>query len=321
MVDGVKIFMALADPEIRENEINSFRRFNRFYTREIGTLEEGLLDSKYSLTEARVLYELATRGDVTAGEIARELALDPGYLSRILKKFESDGLLRRRASPEDARQTILTMTRRGKEEFSDLNQRSDRQARNLLEHVPASKLRDLLDAMRNIEETLSPAAERSPFILRNHRPGDMGWVVHRQAVLYAEEYGWDESYEALAARVVADFVEQFDSRRDRCWIAERGGVPLGCIFLVHHPDSEETARLRLLHVEKNARGLGLGKALVAECIRFARAAGYKKVTLWTQSILAAAHHIYQQAGFKLISEQPHHSFGADLIAQTWELDL
>lgn len=313
--------MASADPEINETGITSLRRFNRFYTREIGTLQEGLLGSKYSLTEARVLYELATRTEATAGEIARDLTLDPGYLSRILKKFESDGLLRRRVSPADARQTILTMTQRGKEEFSDLDQRSDRQARDLLERVPASKLADLLNAMRNIEETLTPSTEGAPFILRNHRPGDMGWVIHRQGVLYAQEYGWDESYEALAARVVADFVEQFDSRRDRCWIAERGCVPLGCIFLVHHPDSEEIARLRLLHVEKNARGLGLGKALVAECIRFARAAGYRKMTLWTQSILATAHHIYRQAGFKLISEQPHHSFGVDLIGQTWELDL
>lgn len=313
--------MALADPAISETGITSLRRFNRFYTREIGTLQESLLGSKYSLTEARVLYELATRTEATAGEIARDLTLDSGYLSRILRKFESEGLLRRRVSPADARQTILTMTRRGKEEFSDLNRRSDRQARDLLERVPASKLPDLLDAMRNIEEALTPAAERAPFILRTHRPGDMGWVVHRQGVLYAQEYGWDERYEALAGRVVADFVDQFDPKRDRCWIAERGGVPLGCIFLVHHPDSEEVARLRLLHVEKNARGLGLGKALVAECIRFARAAGYRKVTLWTQSILPAAQYIYRQAGFTLISEQPHHSFGADLIGQTWELGL
>jgi DNA-binding MarR family transcriptional regulator/GNAT superfamily N-acetyltransferase len=307
--------------EIGESQVASFRRFNRFYTLEIGTLQEGLLDSKYSLTEARVLYELATREEATAGEIARELTLDPGYLSRILRKFESEGLVKRKVSPEDARQAIVTITRRGKEAFSDLNQRSDQQARMILERVPASKLPDLLSAMRKIEETLTPASGRAPFILRNHRPGDMGWVVHRQGVLYAQEYGWNESYEALAARVIADFIEHFDAKRDRCWIAERDGVPLGCIFLVHHPESEETARLRLLHVEKNARGLGLGKALVAECISFARAAGYRKVTLWTQSILTAAHHIYQQAGFRLVSEQPHHSFGADLIAQTWELEL
>jgi DNA-binding MarR family transcriptional regulator/GNAT superfamily N-acetyltransferase len=313
--------MSRPSSEITESQITTFRRFNRFYTREIGTLQEGLLDSKYSLTEARVLYELATREEAMAAEIAKELTLDPGYLSRILRKFESDGLLKRKTSRTDARQAVLAVTRRGKEAFLELNKRSNQQAWEILERVPASKLPELLHAMHTIEHALSPAPGQAPFILRNHRPGDMGWVVHRQGVLYAEEYGWDGSYEALAARVVADFVEQFDARRDRCWIAERDGVPLGCIFLVHHPDSEEIARLRLLHVEKNARGLGLGKALVAECIRFARVAGYRKVTLWTQSILTAAHHIYRQAGFKLVNEQPHHSFGADLIAQTWELDL
>jgi DNA-binding MarR family transcriptional regulator/GNAT superfamily N-acetyltransferase len=307
--------------EISDSQIDALRRFNRFYTREVGTLREGLLDSEYSLSEARVIYELATRGKATAGEITKELDLDAGYLSRILRKLEEAGLLGRKASAEDARQAILTLTRRGKEVFADLNERSNRDARKMLEGVSPTKLPDLLDAMRTIEETLSPAPQNAPFILRNHRPGDMGWVVSRQGVLYAQEYGWDESYEALAARVVADFVEQFDPRRDRCWIAERDGVPLGCIFLVHHPELADTAKLRLLHVEAHARGLGLGKALVGECVRFARTAGYKKITLWTQSILTAAHHIYKQGGFKLVSEEPHHSFGADLVAQTWELNL
>lgn len=306
---------------ISENQITSFRRFNRFYTREIGTLQEGLLDSKYSLTEARVLYELATREQTTAAELANELGLDAGYLSRILKRFELEGLLTRHVSPSDARQSILSASRQGKEVFSDLNERSNRQARSILEGVPGSSLPDLFSAMRTIEDVLSFAPEHSPLILRNHRPGDMGWVVSRQAVLYAQEYGWDETYEALAARVVADFIEQFDGRRDCCWIAERDGISLGCIFLVHHPELEKVGKLRLLHVEKMARGQGLGKVLVSECIRFARAAGYRKVTLWTQSILKAAHHIYGQAGFKLVSEQPHHSFGVDLVAQIWELDL
>ena len=313
--------MPTLDSSITDAQVEAFRRFNRFYTREIGTLGEGLLDSEYSLTEARVLFELATRGEVTAGEIARELALDAGYLSRILRKFEDSGLLKRKASPEDARQAILTVTRRGREVFADLSDRSNRQARSILEDIPDSKLPELLNAMRSIEEALSPGSKLAPFILRNHRPGDMGWVVYRQGVLYAQEYGWDESYEALAARVVADFVEQYDPKRDHCWIAERDGVPLGCIFLVHHPELQDTAKLRLLHVEAHARGLGLGKALVGECVRFARAAGYRKVTLWTQSILTAAHRIYQQAGFKLVREEPHHSFGADLMAQTWELEL
>ncbi|HEX3470797.1 MAG TPA: helix-turn-helix domain-containing GNAT family N-acetyltransferase [Silvibacterium sp.] len=313
--------MLALDSEITDSHITAFRRFNRCYTRKIGTLREGLLDSEFSLTEARVIYELATREELTAGEIVRELDLDAGYLSRILRKLEEVGLLKRKASLEDARQAILTMTRRGREAFADLNERSNRQARSILEAVPASKLPELLHAMRTMEEILSPAPERAPYILRNHRPGDMGWVVYRQGVLYAQEYGWDETYEALASRVVADFVEGYDPGRDRCWIAERDGVPLGCIFLVHHPELTDTAKLRLLHVEAQVRGLGLGKALVGECMRFARAAGYRKVTLWTQSILTAAQHIYRQAGFRLVREEPHHSFGADLIAQTWEREL
>jgi len=313
--------MSPSQTEITDSQIAAFRQFNRFYTREIGTLREGLLDSEFSLAEARVLYELATRGEATAADIAKELALDAGYLSRILKRFEEAGLLKRKASAEDGRQTILTITRHGRETFADLTARSNEQARSILEHVPASALPSLLDAMRTIEKTLSPVPENVRYILRNHRPGDMGWVVSRQSVLYAQEYGWDESYEALAARVVADFLEQYDARRDRCWIAERDGVPLGSIFLVHHPELEGTARLRLLHVEAIARGLGLGKALVGECVRFARTAGYKRVTLWTQSILTTAHRIYRQAGFKLVREEPHNSFSANLIGQTWELDL
>ncbi len=306
---------------IADGQVAAFRQFNRFYTREIGTLREGLLDSEFSLTEARVLYELATRGEPMAADIAKELTLDPGYLSRILRRFEDGGLVKRKVSSGDARQAILIITRHGRDNFADLNERSNRQARSILEQVPATRLPDLLNAMRTIEDTLSPPPERVPFVLRNHRPGDMGWVIYRQGVLYAQEYGWDETYEALAARVVTDFLEQYDARRDRCWIAERDGVPLGCIFLVHHPELVETAKLRLLHVEAIARGLGLGKALVGECLRFAKAAGYKRVTLWTQSILTAAHHIYRQTGFRLVREEPHHSFGVDLVGQTWELEL
>ena len=313
--------MSPSQTEIADNQVAAFRQFNRFYTREIGTLREGLLDSEFSLTEARVLYELATHGEATASDIAKELTLDAGYLSRLLKRFEDAGLLKRKVSEGDGRQTILTITRHGRDSFADLNERSNRQARNILEQVPGSRLPDLLNAMRTIEDSLSLTPERVPFVLRNHRPGDMGWVIYRQGVLYAQEYGWDETYEALAARVVADFLEHYDARQDRCWIAERDGVPLGCIFLVHHPELVETAKLRLLHVEAMARGLGLGKALVEECLRFAKAAGYKRVTLWTQSILTEAHHIYRQAGFRLVREEPHHSFGVDLVGQTWELEL
>ena len=313
--------MQNAQTEIAASQVDAFRRFNRLYTREIGTLGEGLLGSEYSLTEVRVLYELAHRGESVATEIAKELALDAGYLSRILRKFEETGLLKRVASPADARQSWLSLTRRGKSVFNGLSKRSDHQAREILQTLPPSKRTELLHAMRTIEEAFSQFPEKSPYILRGHHPGDMGWTVHRHGVLYAQEYGWDEGFEALVAQIVADFIDKYDPRRDRCWIAERDGIPLGSIFLVHHPQHLDTAKLRLLLIEPSARGLGLGKALVVECVQFARSAGYRKITLWTQSILTAAHHIYQQAGFKLLHEEPHHSFGHDLIGQTWELTL
>jgi GNAT superfamily N-acetyltransferase len=221
----------------------------------------------------------------------------------------------------DARQSTLTLTKRGKEVFADLNERSSLQARGVLERVPPARLPELLNAMRTIEETLGDLSSDAPYVLRGHRPGDMGWIVSREGIAYVQEYGWDETFEALVARIVGDFLENYDARRDRCWIAERDGVPLGHVFLVHHPEEADTAKLRLLLVERAARGLGLGKALVGECVRFARSVGYRKVTLWTQSILTAAHHIYRQAGFELVREVPHHSFGKDLIGQTWELML
>lgn len=307
--------------EVPPSQIAAFRRFNRFYTREIGTLARGLLGSEYSLTEVRVLYELAHRKNPAAGEIAKELALDAGYLSRILRKFEHSGLLKRTASSRDARQASLALTNRGKTAFKGLNQRSDNQAREILKDIPPSKRAELFFAVQTIESAFAPAPEKTPYIVRHHRPGDIGWVIQRHGALYAQEYGWDETFEALVARITADFIDQFDPRRNRCWIAERDGIPLGCIFLVHHPEKPDTAKLRLLLVEPSARGLGLGKALVTECVRFARSAGYRKITLWTQSILSAAHNIYQQAGFRLIHEEPHHSFGHDLIGQTWELTL
>jgi DNA-binding MarR family transcriptional regulator/GNAT superfamily N-acetyltransferase len=313
--------MAVSASGIMDSQVAALRQFNRFYTREIGTLREGLLGSDYSLAEARVLYELATRGECIAGDIARDLALDAGYLSRILRKFKNSGLLHSKVSRGDARQSTLTLTKRGKEVFADLNERSSLQARGVLERVSPARLPELLNAMRTIEETLGDLSSDAPYVLRGHRPGDMGWIVSREGVAYVQEYGWDETFEALVARIVGDFLENYDARRDRCWIAERDGVPLGHVFLVHHPEEANTAKLRLLLVERAARGLGLGKALVGECVRFARSAGYRKVTLWTQSILTAAHHIYRQAGFELVREVPHHSFGKDLIGQTWELML
>jgi DNA-binding MarR family transcriptional regulator/GNAT superfamily N-acetyltransferase len=317
-----------------DDEVAAFRRFNRLYTHFIGTLQEGLLDTPYTLSEARVLYELATRRQPLAKEIAQELSMDAGYLSRMLSKFHEAGLLKRAASSQDGRQTTLGLTQKGRAAFRVLNIRSDWQAQSILGDLAPGPRRDLICSMRTIETLLHSKTEAQdeghavPFTLRQHRPGDMGWVVHREGALYAQEYGWDQRFEALAARVVADFIDRFDPTCERCWIAERDGQSLqpnnqslGHIFLVKHPEQPGVAKLRLLLVEPSARGMGLGHALVAECVRFAREAGYQKITLWTQSILTAAHRIYQHAGFRLVHEEPHHSFGKDLVAQTWELDL
>ena len=314
--------MATAPASEIDQAIAGFRSFNRFYTRFVGLLDEELIKSGFSLTEARVLFELATSDGRGATEIASELGLDPGYLSRILRKLDDAGLLDRLPSSADARYSILRLTRKGKNAFAELNRRSSTQAREILDKLTPANRTQLIRSMHQVEAVLGPqTSDTAAFILRQHRPGDMGWVVQRQSVLYVEEYGWTSEYEALAARIVADFVDHFDAARERCWIAERFGEPLGCVFLVRHPELKDVAKLRLLHVERAARGMGLGRALVAECLQFARAASYKKVTLWTQSILHAAHKIYQDAGFRLILEEPHHSFGKDLIGQTWELDL
>jgi DNA-binding MarR family transcriptional regulator/GNAT superfamily N-acetyltransferase len=303
-------------------QIADFRRFNRMYTRFIGTLDEGLLRTEYSLAEARVLYELATREAPQAKAIAEALALDPGYLSRILAKFEQSGLLKRRESTLDSRCADLSLTRKGKAAFERLNGLSDRQARSIFEGLSPAGRTTLVSAMNTIQHILSEDAEsRRPYVLRPHRAGDMGWVVHREGAVYAEEYGFDASFEALVARIVADFATNFDPTRERCWIAESGGESVGHVFLVKHPERPDTARLRLLLVESSARGKGLGHALVHECVDFARSAGYRRITLWTQSILSAAHRIYERAGFRLAGEEPHHSFGRDLVGQTWELEL
>jgi DNA-binding MarR family transcriptional regulator/GNAT superfamily N-acetyltransferase len=303
-------------------DIAIFRRFNRMYTRFIGTLNEGLLNSEYSLAEARVLYELATREAPKAGEIADELGVDAGYLSRLLGKFERDGLLKRKASEQDGRYADLTLTARGRSAFKKLNALSEEQAHTVLGDLPPSARMELIDCMRMMEGILTKTdRSRLPYILRPHRVGDMGWIVYREGVGYAEQYGWDGTFEALVARIVDQFVTNFDPSRERCWIAEIDGQNVGHIFLVKHPEEPGTAKLRLLFVEPSARGVGLGDALVKECVRFARTAGYDKVVLWTQSILVGAHRIYERAGFRLISEAPHRSFGKDLVGQTWELML
>jgi len=303
-------------------EIETFRAFSRFYTRLLGTLNEVLLDTKYSLTEARILYEVAATPDLTAATLCERLQLDQGYLSRTLAKLHKSRLIARKAIASDARQTSLNLTRSGHEAFAELNERSNNQVREILEPLSPVARTALLQSMKTIEDTLAPKRTQPRVcVLRTHRPGDMGWVVQRHGVIYHEEYGWDQSFEALVARIAADFIDQYDPTRERCWIAEASGESLGCIFLVKHPEQPDVARLRLLLVEPTARGLGLGAALVRQCGQFAREAGYRKITLWTNSTLSSARRIYEHEGYCLVNESPHHSFGKDLIGQTWELDL
>jgi DNA-binding MarR family transcriptional regulator/N-acetylglutamate synthase-like GNAT family acetyltransferase len=303
-----------------DRRVGEVRHFNRFWTRQIGVLREGYLESPFSLTEVRVLYELAHREETTASELGEELGLDAGYLSRILRGFENDGLIRKRPSEADGRRRLLRLTERGREAFAPLDARSRSEIGAMLGGMSIAGQERLVKAMRAIEGLLSVRPDQMvPYLLRSHRPGDMGWVVHRHGVLYAREYGWDERFEALVAEIVARFIQHYDPRVERCWIAERDGEVVGCVFLVR--ESEEIAKLRLLLVEPEARGLGIGSRLVEECIRFARQAGYLKITLWTNDVLTSARRIYEAMGFQLVHEKPHHSFGHVLVGQTWELML
>lgn len=296
------------------------RGFNRFYTRQIGLLREGFLESPFSLAEVRVLYELARSEGTTATELGESLRLDAGYLSRILRGFETRGLIRREPSPLDARLRMLQLTDAGREAFASLDRRSRDDIAALLSALAGDDQDRLVHAMATIERILgNPAGRIAPYVIRPLHAGDMGWVVHRHGVLYTREYGWDERFEVLVAGIVAAFINEHDRKRERCWIAERDGEVIGSVFLVR--DSETVAKLRLLLVEPSARGLGVGSRLVEECVRFARAAGYERITLWTNDVLHAARHLYQRAGFRLVHSEPHHSFGHDLIAETWNLDL
>ncbi len=300
--------------------VATVRRFNRFYTQQIGVLREGLHDSAFSLTEARVLYELAHRDGLTAAQLAKELGLDPGYLSRILRAFAKRGLLERTRSSADGRASILALTRAGRTAFAPLDKGSEVEIGAMLKRLPAPGQRRLVAAMTAIEALLGePASRTEPYLLRAPEPGDIGWVIHRQAALYAQEYGWDERFEALAAEIGAQFITKFDAAHERCWLAERDGEIVGSVFVVKQ--SARIAKLRLLYVEPSARGLGIGQRLVEECIRFARRRGYRTLTLWTNDILVAARRIYQAAGFTLVAEERHHSFGHDLVGQNWELAL
>jgi len=303
-----------------DGQIAAVRAFNRFYTRKLGVLDQHLHHSVFSLSEARVLYELAHREDLAAKEIGIELGLDAGYLSRIIQNFDEKGLITRKPLPSDRRQYQLGLTAKGRQAFARLNQASHEEVAAMLAPLSDIDGRRLTEAMGTIETLLEPPPrERAPFLLRSHRVGDMGWVISRQAIAYAEEYGWDISYEALVAEICAQFIKNYDASREHCWIAESGGKPLGSVFLVKA--SDELAKLRLLLVEKEARGLGIGRALVEQCLRAAREKGYRTMTLWTQSILVAARGIYKSVGFHRVAEDKHHSFGVDLIGETWEMEL
>ena len=309
----------MADPDLYRR-IEAVRRFNRFYTQQIGVLQESLLRSPFSLAEGRLIYELAHREKTTATELRTQLGLDAGYLSRLLQGLKNRGLIDRQVSRADGRQNLLSLNERGKKAFATIHVRSRNEIGGMLNPLsPADQIR-LVKAMDTIEELLGARPEqRTPYLLRPLQPGDMGWVVHRHGVIYSEEYRWDEQFEGLVAGIVSKFIQKYDPKKERCWIAEKDGENVGSVFLVKK--SERIAKLRLLLVDSKARGLGIGSRLVDECVRFARQAGYRKIVLWTNHVLLAARHIYEKAGFRMVHEESHHSFGHDLIGETWELVL
>jgi len=300
--------------------IAAVRRFNRFYTRQIGVLRRTYLGSPYSLGEMRVLYELAT-GASTATDIMRALDLDAGYLSRVLRNFEKKGLIARKRSKEDARQSEIALTAAGRKMFAPFEKRTKEQVASMLKNLQSAERGRLVHAMGEIETLLREPAETEArkYVLRAPKTGDFGWIVSRHAELYWQEYKWGEPFEGLCAQIVADFANKFDPARERCWIAEMNGENVGCVMLVKETD--EIARLRLLLVDPKARGLGLGARLVDECVQFAREVGYTSITLWTHSILTGARHIYEQAGFRLTSSEPRHTWGQDVVAEFWDLEL
>jgi DNA-binding MarR family transcriptional regulator/GNAT superfamily N-acetyltransferase len=307
-------------PNDFDGQIAAIRGFSRFYTRKLGIIEPKLLHSSFTLQEARILYEIAHRPACTATDLTRELGLDPGFLSRTLQALQRRQIVTRKPSKDDGRVNELSLTAKGRTAQAELERRSREEVGTLLASLDDTQRAAIVRAMTTIEQTLERRAERpAAFLLRSHRPGDIGWVISSQAKAYAEEYGWDISYEALVAEICAQFIKSYDPSREHCWIAEAGGERLGSIFLVNGGDG--VAKLRLLAVEKKARGLGVGRALVEECIRSAREMGYSKMTLWTQSILVAARGIYQATGFHRVKEEPHHSFGVDLVGETWEMEL
>ena len=307
-------------PTIIDQNIAAVRRFNRFYTQRLGLLHAGGLYAPFSLTEARVLYELAQRPECTASQLASELALDGGYLSRILHGFESDRFIARVRAAHDGRQVLLSLTRKGQQQFTRLDRRARTQVAVLLKRIPVAAQRRMVGAMDTIETTICPReASNAGCVLRPPRAGEMGWVVARHGAIYAEEYGWGLRFEALVADIVAQFARSHDRRRERCFIAELAGEPVGSAFVMR--SSREVAKLRLLIVESKARGLGIGRHLVEQSLEFARRAGYESMTLWTQKVLTSARKIYAQTGFKLVGSRRHRTWGVNVIGETWQRRL
>jgi DNA-binding MarR family transcriptional regulator/GNAT superfamily N-acetyltransferase len=310
---------AMRQPDL-EPDVAAVRAFNRFYTRKLGVLDQQLLKSPFSLSEARVLYEIAQRQDISAKEIGAGLGLDAGYLSRIVQNFDEAGLISREPLPTDRRQYRLALTAQGRQAYEKLERSTNDHIAAMLEGLPPGGKARLVDSITDIQRLLGDGGGAAkPATLREPRPGDMGWVVQSHGALYAREYGFDSSFEGLVAEIAAKFLASFDASRERCWIAEIDGEQVGSIFLVRH--SDDVAKLRLLLIDPSGRGQKLGQRMVGECIAFAKACGYRKITLWTQSILVAARSIYEKAGFRLVAAEPHRSFGQDLIGETWELEL
>ena len=304
------------------SHVEALRAFNRSYTRSIGVLEEGLLSSPFSLTQARVLFELAQRGQTGANEIGDHLGLDAGYLSRIIRGFASGGLIARKPSSQDRRRMLLSLTAAGQRAFAELDRRSRAQAATMLGKLSSTDRERLLGNMLAMRGVLEPPAERGGrLVVRTHRAGDIGWAIERHGRLYADEYGWNQEFEALVATLFADFATRHDPARERMWIAELDGMRVGCVFVVRNADDPEIAQLRCLLVDPAGRGRGVGRRLVERCIAFARDAGYRGMTLWTNDVLVAARHIYEAAGFALAKEYHHHSFGHDLVGQIWSRDI
>lgn len=319
-MSGPGVLRAPAADAALAGRVQAIRGFNRFYTGRIGILRERLVNSDYSLTEVRVLYALAHREELTATGLVAELGLDPGYLSRLLRNLQDQGLVEKHRSGTDGRQSMLRLSPAGRAALLPLEKRTEEELMALLAPLSDGDQQALCGAMSMIRHLLGPGDAGQPqFMLRTHRPGDIGWMIHRHAVLYAREYHWNEQFEALVAGIGARFIERFDARFERCWIAERNGQIAGGVFVARR--SASVAQLRMMYVEPQARGLGIGRRLVDECIRFAREAGYRRMELWTNRVLVSARRIYQAAGFEPVKSEPHHSFGHDLVGETWRLKL